>query len=179
MRGGPSSLYSMPRAYVAGPIFTPEQRGAVDSVTSCLEALGYVTYSPYRDGIMLQPTDPPERRDEVFQSNVWAIRSSDLLVALLDTKDTGTIWELGMANAGRLPVVAITLLEPKMNVMLERGVIAHARSIADLDNVCGELCQYLTYGRKVTNAFREAWRTLPVLPGPRCTAVNPWRSTPT
>lgn len=160
MTGGPCGNANSPRVYLAAPIFSPEQLVAVDAVGEALEACGYVTYSPHRDGVMLAPTDPPERRDEVFFSNVRAIRQSDLLVCLLDSRDTGTIWELGCATGFSLPIVAVTLTVPKMNVMLERGVVAHARSLEDLEDIADQLRPHLLYGLKMTMDLRAEWEDL-------------------
>jgi nucleoside 2-deoxyribosyltransferase len=152
---GPCTEHNAPRAYVAGPIFTPDQLATVARVVEILHTCGYVSYSPSRDGIMLAPTDPPERRDEVFFSNKNAIRQSDLLVALLDTKDTGTIWELGMSMTLDIPVIAVTLTSPQMNVMLERGVVCHVREEHDLGTTLLALRPHLLYGRKSTNELRS------------------------
>lgn len=154
-RGVPCTEHPAPRVYVAGPIFTPEQLAAVRSVVDVVHGAGYDSYSPERDGIMLSPTDPPERRDEVFYSNLHAIRQSDVLIALLDTKDTGTIWEMGVAMAYGLPVIAVTMEVPQMNVMLERGVVAHVRTPDDLTLVLNEVQQYVRWGRKSTNRLRQ------------------------
>lgn len=149
-----------PRAYIASPFFTPEQIAAVGEVVVAVEGCGYVTYSPMRDGILLKPTDPPKLRDEVYWSNVCAIRESQLLVAILDVKDTGTIWELGAATGYTLPIVAVTLAVETMNVMLERGVAAHVKNLHDLTEVLTRLRPYLVYGRKVTNNLRMNLGTL-------------------
>ena len=152
--GGPCREHNAPRVYVAAPIFTEDQLRAVGAVTEILEGCGYVTYSPSRDGIMLAPDDPAERRDEVFRSNVAAIRQSDLLVALLDVKDTGTTWELGLATGNELPIIAVTLSVPQMNVMLERGVVAHVRDLDALAGVARRLRPFLMYGRNCSETIR-------------------------
>jgi nucleoside 2-deoxyribosyltransferase len=154
MTGGPCDLHAAPRVYVASPIFTPEQLRTVGEVVGVLHEEGYVTYSPSRDGIMLSPADPPERRDEVFYSNVNAIQQSDLLIAILDVKDTGTIWELGAATGRGIPVIAVTFALKTMNVMLERGVIAHVANPHDLAEALRALRPFLLYGRKSTNDLR-------------------------
>jgi nucleoside 2-deoxyribosyltransferase len=155
MAGGPCSALGRPRVYIASPIFTPVQLDAVGEVVAVLEDAGYITYSPSRDGVMLAPTDPPGKRDEVFFSNVVAIKQSDLLVAILDVKDTGTIWELGMATGRGMPIVAVTLALETMNVMLERGIVAHVLNLHDLDDVVRNLLPFLTYGAKQTEEHRE------------------------
>lgn len=147
-----------PRVYIAAPLFNPQQLAAIDTVDAVLRSAGFDTYSPARDGVMLAPDDPAEKRDEVYHSNMLAIRQSDLLVALLDTKDTGTIWELGAAMAFGMRVIAVTLTVPQMNVMLERGVIAHVRSLGELDDVLEMIREHLLWGRKSTNDLRALER---------------------
>ena len=161
MLGGACAEHPRPRVYIASPIFTPEQLATVGDVVDVCHEQGYVTYSPARDGVMLKPTDPPSRRDEVFFSNVLAIRQSDLLIAILDVKDTGTTWEIGVATGLDCPIVAVTVAVDRMNVMLERGVTAHVRNLHDLSSVLGSLVPFLSYGTKHTTEVREGFmRTL-------------------
>lgn len=154
MLGGPCTEHGRPRAYVAAPIFTPSQLDDVEAVVAVLHDRGYVSYSPARDGVLLTPDDPAEKRDEVFYSNRVAIEASDVLVCLLDTKDTGTIWEIGLATGRNLPIIAVTLQQERMNVMLERGVIAHVTSLESLYVVLDQLTPFVTYGRKMTTELQ-------------------------
>lgn len=146
---------SCPRAYVAAPIFSPEQLKAVEDVVSTLHAAGYDSYSPARDGVMLKPDDPPEKRDEVYYSNKAAVTRADLLVCILDERDTGTLWELGCATGAGVPIIAVTLTKDQMNVMLERGVLAHVVTLRELDSALSRLRPHVVYGRKVTNDLRK------------------------
>lgn len=151
---------SCPRAYVAAPIFSPEQLKAVEDVVTVLHEAGFDSYSPARDGVMLKPDDPPEKRDEVYYSNKAAVTRADLLVCILDDRDTGTIWELGCATGAGVPIIAVTLVKDKMNVMLERGVLAHVVTLRELDSALQRLRPHLIYGRKVTNELREEYDTV-------------------
>lgn len=157
MPGGPCSEHNSPRVYIAAPIFSKEQLEAVGVVVDEVHAAGYVSYSPARDGVMLAPTDPAAKRDEVYHSNLRAIRQSDLLIAILDVKDTGTIWELGAAAGFGIPIVAVTMAVSKMNVMLERGVIAHVLNPHDLALVLRALRSHLEYGLKRTMGENAAY----------------------
>jgi nucleoside 2-deoxyribosyltransferase len=129
----------------------------VGDVVDVVHSQGYVSYSPSRDGVMLAPDDPPEKRDEVFFSNVNAIAGSDIMIAILDVKDTGTIWELGMATGKQIPIIAVTLLQDRMNVMLERGVTAHVKNLHDLSVVLKIMLPHMQYGLKATQAEHRSW----------------------
>jgi nucleoside 2-deoxyribosyltransferase len=146
--GAEVGVICAPRVYIASPIFTPEDRGKVGEVAGMLEQLSYITYCPHRDGIMLDKDAPSSAREEVFQSNVRAIRRADVMLAILDVKDTGTIWELGFAMGANIPIVALTLSSARMNVMLERGVLCHLTQRHELENVMTALRGYLLYGAK-------------------------------
>lgn len=158
-----------PRAYIASPIFTPEQLEKVGEVEALLDEVGYHAYSPRREGIMLAPDAPAEERDKVYWSNFYAVTSADVLVAILDNKDTGTTWEMGCAAATGVKIVAVTLDIPRMNVMLERGVIAHVKSLPQLRGLLKALVPLLSYGRVVASraleqaAFDEIRDALPYL----------------
>ncbi len=118
---------------------------------------GTSTYSPYRDGIMLAPNSPVEARQQVYQSNINAIKQSDLVIAVLNVRDTGTTWEFGGANMLDKPVISV-ITDPatKMNVMLSEGVLAHVTNLDDLRDTLFRVRPYLAYGRKITLELMDA-----------------------
>lgn len=87
----------MSRIYLAGPGFDDEQLRVIHNLEELLEdKLGFEVYSPFRDGITLKPNSSMEDRDKVFEENVNEIYKSDILIAISDTRDTGTIFEQGV-----------------------------------------------------------------------------------
>lgn len=84
------------RVYLASGFFCDDDRSLVSFMESFLERRGYELYSPSRDGIMLTPDASQEDRLRVFQENVDNVFKCDLLMVMVNNKDTGTSTELGM-----------------------------------------------------------------------------------
>lgn len=82
--------------YLAGPFFNDQQVATIKRLENLLEGLGFKVYSPSRDGKKLDmSTDSPKLRAEVFQDNIKHLSESDVMVAVIDDRDTGTMWEMG------------------------------------------------------------------------------------
>ena len=73
---------------------------------------------------------------QVLLNNCKAINESDLVVAITDYKDMGTLWECGYAYAKQKPVIYYceTLGNKPFNLMLAKtGMVA--RDIDELENL--------------------------------------------
>ena len=84
------------RVYFASPWFTPEQEEREDRVKNKLRSLGFNVWSP-KDNCACSPIADEETRKKVFNSNVKNIMNCDIIFAITDGKDMGTIWEAGFA----------------------------------------------------------------------------------
>lgn len=84
--------------YIAGPFFTLPERWLIQLVEDATEGLGGENFSPLRD----VGEGPP---DEVAPRDLAGLDSSDVLLALLDGADAGTMVEVGYAIANEIPVV--------------------------------------------------------------------------
>lgn len=82
--------------YAAGPFFNEKQVNTIRTMEKVLESRGYEVYSPSRDGIMLTPNASKEDRLQVFQENVENCIGQDLVIAVVDDRDQGTMIEIGM-----------------------------------------------------------------------------------
>lgn len=114
------------RVYIAGPLFTPDERHRLEEVARTVEETGHEPVLPY---------DPDEgplagTREQAYRRCVDSLRSVDAVVAVLDGADvdSGTAFEAGMARARGLPVLGVrtdhrTLGEEGVvNLMLQLGV---------------------------------------------------------
>ena len=91
-----------PRAYLAGPFFTAPQLWWVGHARRVLEDLGFSVFSPYHDvgiGVL--------RSSEIAKQDLDALEESDVVFALLDSLDPGTIFEIGYARSKNIPVVCL------------------------------------------------------------------------
>ena len=83
--------------YLAGPWFNPRQLEILELTKNALDEVPIKYYSP-KDEMLYEPgkdIDPME----VLATNVHAIRDAEVLVVITDGKDTGTMFEAGLAFA--------------------------------------------------------------------------------
>jgi hypothetical protein len=99
----PGSFDEIPEAvavevlvYLAAPFFNIGQRWLVDEARRCLVELGLRVFSPIHDG----GGGPAEK---VGPADLHALDRCDLVFALLDGLDSGTLFEVGWARAGDKP----------------------------------------------------------------------------
>lgn len=85
------------KVYFASPWFNPEQAEREDRVKNKLRELGFNVWSP-KDNCVCSPIADEAMRKRVFTDNVENIRNCDIIFAITDGKDMGTIWEAGYAN---------------------------------------------------------------------------------
>jgi len=138
------------KIYLAAGWFSP---GQMERMNKTLEVLrewevarqGREIYAPYYD-LLCPPDADDETRDKIYNTNVEKAAEADVIVAVTDEKDIGTLFELGYAACARdmcavaphplLVGCAYTLGDRPFNLMLAKG----------LDVVCktyGELRDFL------------------------------------
>ncbi|OEZ49276.1 nucleoside 2-deoxyribosyltransferase [Janthinobacterium sp. MP5059B] len=100
--------------YLAGPFFTVSQRWLVDSLRETFLKLNIDVFSPIHDA---GEGDP----DVVAREDLLGIDKCDVLFAICDGLDSGTIFEVGYAIATRKPVVAFTQVENKSDLTMLTG----------------------------------------------------------
>jgi nucleoside 2-deoxyribosyltransferase len=125
------------RVYIASPFFSLGQRWVVDEARRCLGELGLNVFSPVHD------IGPGPAKD-VAPSDLKALDECDIVFAILDGNDPGTLFELGYAKAPKargIPVYAL----------------AQSVSEEDLKMVVGSGCR--VYDDFVTALHHAAWRT--------------------
>lgn len=104
---------SQASVYLAGPFFTLSEVWLIHESYSQLKNMGLKVFSPYHD-IGLGTAD------EVVMADLKAIEEADILFAICDGLDTGTIFEIGYARALNKKVVAYCESEkPESLKMLE------------------------------------------------------------
>ncbi len=122
------------RVYLAGPFFNIGQRWLVDEARRALKELGLKVFSPIHDG----GGGPGEK---VGPADLEALKECDLVFALLDGMDSGTLFEVGWARAANKPVYAL----------------AQSASEEDLKMIIGSECR--VFNDFVTALHHAAWRT--------------------
>ena len=92
------------RIYLASPFFTSAQIELRDMVRSIAMELGFDVFSPGHDNLM---TDNSTQDELIrgFKRNVSEIENCDIMVAIGNDYDTGTMIEIGYAYAKKVPVI--------------------------------------------------------------------------
>ena len=121
------------KVYLAGPFFTVSQRWLVDEVRQGLVNLGLEVFSPIHDV-------GPGPASEVAPADIAALKTCDVVFAVLDGLDSGTVFEVGYARAVEKPVYAF----------------AQDVSTEDLKMIEGSGCR--VYHDLVTALHHTAWR---------------------
>ena len=90
------------KVYLAGPLFTLPQTWLLNEARRCLEAQGLRVFSPKDD--VGYVGDGHDARS-IAQADLDGLESSDLVFAILDGLDPGTLFEVGYARKRGLPVI--------------------------------------------------------------------------
>ena len=121
--------------YIASPFFNPNQLTRVSLIETLLEKLDMTYFSPRKE-LVCPPNATNEQRKETFLGNKKGMLEADLVIAVTDDKDPGTIWEMGYAYANNIPVigVAFTLGDNPFNLMLSESCTSTCRTIEEVEN---------------------------------------------
>ena len=86
------------RIYLAGPLFTPYERGFIDECAAQLRATGFDVFVPHEHELALDGTVTAER---IFAKDWAALSEANAVLALLDGPmiDDGTACEIGIFHA--------------------------------------------------------------------------------
>ena len=121
--------------YLAAPFFNDEQKDLVARLESALISAGFEIISPMRSGLILVDMSPEERVEKaklIFERNCQDVAVSHYVLAVVDGRDTGTMFEWGYACALGKPVYSYSDKNYGVNVMLQGGTRGHATGIGML-----------------------------------------------
>lgn len=121
------------RVYLASPFFNDEQIERVAFVEKVLRSKGLDVFSPREHQVPEIPFGSKKWRDLVFAHDVANIHKADLVVAVYDGKDEGTMWEIGYAYANRIPIVVFNESTKVLNLMITDSLHAYLGSREELE----------------------------------------------
>ncbi len=102
------------QVYLAGPFFDLMQIWMVEQVLANLKDLGLKVFSPYHDVGL-------GSADDVVGKDLEAIVDSDVMFAITDGLDAGTVYEIGYARALGKPVVVYSERQYPENLKMMEG----------------------------------------------------------
>ena len=122
------------RFYIASPFFNEEELANVQILEGELEEAGHRFFSPRLGGSSkpFAEEKDPERRLElaaaIFKDNYEEIIMADIVLAVVDNRDPGTMWEHGYAFAKSKLLVTTTFKDFGLNLMIGCATDCHCRS---------------------------------------------------
>lgn len=119
----------MNKVYIASPFFNEEELNFVKQIESTMDSIGMTYYSPRKD-VILQDVPKEERlkmTKQVYDNNVNNIEECDVMIAVIDNRDVGTMFEMGYAAAMKKYIITVTNHDFAVNVMLKECTYAHLR----------------------------------------------------
>ena len=143
--------------YIAAPFFNPEQLKLVQDIELQLRMDDIEFFSPRLDGTLSEMSG--EKKEQaipaIFKANIDNIREHNIMIAVLDDYDPGTIFEVGYFTClkhGDHPAsnyqkhfdkILLTLSNHNygVNVMLRQAVNAHMLNIMDIRVAIGMILQ--------------------------------------
>jgi nucleoside 2-deoxyribosyltransferase len=122
------------RVYLAGPLFTPYERGFIDECAARLRGDGYDVFVPHEEALATEGLSA----GEIFGRDAAAIAAADAMLALLDgpSVDDGTACEIGLFHGlDRGPVVGLlTDFRGGLNLFVRGCVEARGEICTSLDD---------------------------------------------
>lgn len=103
-----------PQVYLAGPFFDTAQVWFIEEARKNLREMGFKVFSPFHDIGMGSSED-------VVKLDIQGIERSDIIFALVDGLDAGTIYEVGYARAMGKPVVILCERESEESMKMAEG----------------------------------------------------------
>lgn len=126
------------RVYLAGPFFTTAQQWFVDEVRSSFQDLGFAVFSPIHE----VGEGPP---NEVGPADIFALEESQLVFAIVDGLDAGTLFEIGYARSRNIPVVCLaeSVESKSLTMLLGSGCEVYDDFAASIYAACWHLIHYV------------------------------------
>lgn len=120
------------KVYLASPWFKPETAERQSRICKYMKEKGFVVFDPKENVVTTDSTK--DAQTNAFLGNLKAINEADVIVAITDGKDMGTIWESGYAFARKKPIIyyAETLGNNQFNLMLAKSGVAVCRNQTEL-----------------------------------------------
>lgn len=122
------------KVYIAAPFFNKEELDFVKEIESVFDVMGVDYFSPRKHGVVSEIEG--EHRDakmkRIYDLNIKGMRESTVMLAVIDNRDTGTMFEMGyytkmMEKAKERYMISITNKDYDINVMLRYSINGHMK----------------------------------------------------
>ncbi|HEY3778520.1 MAG TPA: nucleoside 2-deoxyribosyltransferase [Rhizomicrobium sp.] len=120
--------------YLAAPDFTTVKRTAIDCALSALNYHNCFVRRPVKENGELPQGSGWSILNATYHQDVALLESCDLVFAVPTDKDPGTLVEIGIAIAQKIPVVVYDPQEECPNTMVMAGAWTYSRSLDECLN---------------------------------------------
>lgn len=134
--------------YLAGPFFNSEQKATMAIARDMLRKRSLFVCDPQELSPVIKDSSEKLDTRRIFVRNVAGVARSDVILACIDDRDSGTAWELGYAYArwglfGRPHLFTFSGKGHGANVMLAHASFAHFPSLQAVQHFCDHYQAYL------------------------------------
>ena len=114
------------KVYIAAPFFNPQQLETVKRIERQLDRERINYYSPRSEGILqdMNPEAQKKSKTVIYNTNVQALDDCTHMIAWIDDRDTGTIFEVGYFAGVQKDIILYVHDTSKISVMLAEAAIA-------------------------------------------------------
>lgn len=128
--------------YIAAPFFNDEQLETVKSIETELREQGVKFFSPRSEGVLvdLAPSERGQHLKVMYDSNIKNMMECNTMLAVVDGRDIGTMFEIGFFTSKRLSqkdnlLITFTNNSFGLNVMIQQSVDAHLKGVESLSEL--------------------------------------------
>lgn len=131
----------MTNVYIAAPFFNEAEVETVKRIEGLLECMELKYFSPRTSGVLMDmdKKEAESKYDFIFRINIERLNWCDTVVAVIDNRDIGTIWEMGFAFANEKDIISYTAHDYGLNIMLAKSVRYHAKSTVELHKALSDI----------------------------------------
>lgn len=122
-----------PRVYVAGPFFDDAVVNDMNKLKQMLAVVGFDILDPAAFPVLEKLSDAKVRKGGlIYELNETSVAICEVVIALTDNFDSGTMFECGLAKGMNIPYITWSSSGYGMNLMLQKSVTAHYISLQEL-----------------------------------------------
>lgn len=123
----------MAKIYLAGGWFNTKQEERIAVAEKTLRALGHEVFSPRENQHEEHVFGTEAWRIATFNGDIDAIDWADVIFAIYDEEDAGTMMEVGYAYATDTTIILFNESEKVVNLMLSDSCFAYLQKWSDVE----------------------------------------------
>lgn len=111
------------KVYIAGPFFNEYQLDQIKRIEEHLDMHNIPYFSPRLEGVLdeMEHDEKMSSRERIFRSNVDSIDDCSHMIGCIEGRDTGTLFEVGVAYQQKMDLVLYVPDISNVSVMLSEA----------------------------------------------------------